>query len=119
MAHSRCIPTQSRRRRSCTACTTCSRRSAERRLRPRRRARGKVKLAVEPLFALMGKGEQPASAAIAAMADLDLAHKVGDQLGKMPDAILAQTLGAILKRADFGPDPARVEIVLAIGKIQA
>jgi HEAT repeat protein len=82
-------------------------------------AKGRVKLAIEPLFDLMGKGEQPASAAIAAMADLDLARKVGDQLGKMPDAILAQTLGAILKRPDFGPDPARVDIVSAIGKIQA
>ena len=81
-------------------------------------AKGRVKIAVDPLFELMGKGEQPASAAIAAIADLDLARKVGDQLGKMPDAILAQTLGAILKRSDFGPDEARVDIVRAIGKIQ-
>ena len=36
----------------------------------------------------------------------------------VPDAILAQTLGMVLKRTDFGPDPARVELVRAIGKIQ-
>jgi hypothetical protein len=52
------------------------------------------------------------------MADVDLSRKIGDQLGKIPDAMLAQTLGAILKRADFGPDEARVDLVRAIGKIQ-
>ncbi|HTL35724.1 MAG TPA: HEAT repeat domain-containing protein [Kofleriaceae bacterium] len=81
-------------------------------------AKGRVRIAVEPMLELLGRGEQSASAALASMADLDLARKIGDQLGKMPDAILAQTLGAILKRSDFGPDEARVDIVRAIGKIQ-
>ena len=81
-------------------------------------AKGRVRIAVEPLLDLLGRGEKPASAALAAMADIDLARKIGDQLGKMPDGILAETLGAILKRSDFGPDQARVDIVRAIGKIQ-
>jgi HEAT repeat protein len=81
-------------------------------------AKGRVRIAVEPLMDLLGRGEQSASAALAAMADNDLARKIGDQLGKMPDGILAQTLGAILKRSDFASDEARVDIVRAIGKIQ-
>ena len=81
-------------------------------------AKGRVREAIEPLFELLARGEESAAKALAAMADADLARKVGDQLGKVPDVILAQTLGMMLRRADFGPDPARVEVVRAIGKIQ-
>lgn len=81
-------------------------------------AKAHVREAVEPLFALLARGEEPAAKALAAMADVDLARKIGDHLGKVPDGILASTLGLVLVRADFGPDPARVELVRAIGKIQ-
>lgn len=80
-------------------------------------AKGRIRDAIDPLFELLARGEEPASKALAAMADADLARKIGDHLGKVPDAILAQTLGLVLRRADFGPDAARVEIVRAIGKI--
>lgn len=81
-------------------------------------AKGRIRAAVEPLFALLGRGEEPAARALAALADPDLVAKIADQLGKVPDATLAQCLGYILKRPDFGPDPARVEVVRAIAKIQ-
>jgi HEAT repeat protein len=81
-------------------------------------AKGHAREAVEPLFQLLARGEEPASKALAAMADADLARKIGDQFGKVPDPILATTLGLVLVRPDFGPDPARVELVRAIGKIQ-
>ena len=81
-------------------------------------AKGRVREAIEPLFELLGRNEEAAAKALAAMADPELARKIGDQLGKVPDTILAQTLGLVLKRPDFGPDAARVEIVRAIGKIQ-
>lgn len=81
-------------------------------------AKGRIREAVEPLFELLARNEDSAAKALAAMADTDLARKIGDQLGKVPDAILAQTLGLVLRRADFGPDPARVELVRALGKIQ-
>lgn len=81
-------------------------------------ARARIRESVEPLFALLARGEDSASKALAAMADPGLARKLGDELGKVPDAVLATTLGRILVRSDFGPDAARVEIVRAIGKIQ-
>ena len=81
-------------------------------------AKGRIREAIEPLFELLGRGEESASKALAAMADADLARKIGEHLGKVPDAMLAQTLGLVLRRSDFGPDPARVELVRAIGKIQ-
>ena len=81
-------------------------------------ARGKIKKAVEPLFVLLSRGEEPAARALAAMADVELAARIADQLGKVPAESLALCLGAILLRADFGPDTARVEVVRAIGKIE-
>jgi hypothetical protein len=51
------------------------------------------------------------------MADPELARKLGDQIGKFPDAVLAHALSLILKRNDF-PDTARVDIVRTIGKIK-
>ena len=80
--------------------------------------KGKHRDAIDPLLLLLAKGEESAARALAALADLDLARKIADQLGKVPEPVLAGCLGAILLRSDFGPDPARVELVRAIGKIQ-
>ena len=80
-------------------------------------AKGRVRDALDPLFALLGRGELPAAQALAQLADPELARKIGDQLGQVPDPALAACLGAILERADFGPDTARVEVVRALGKM--
>jgi HEAT repeat protein len=81
-------------------------------------AKGHAREAIEPLFELLSRNDESAAKALAAMADPDLARKIGEQFGKVPEPMLALTLGLILKRADFGPDPARVDVVRAIGKIQ-
>jgi HEAT repeat protein len=81
-------------------------------------ARAHVRAAVEPLFQLLAKGEDPAARALAQMADPELAAKIADHLGQVPDPQLALCLGLVLGRADFGPDPARVEVVRALAKIQ-
>ena len=80
-------------------------------------ARGRVRDAVDPLLLLLAKGEEPAARALAQLADPVLAAKIADQLGKVPEATLGVCLGGILVRTDFGPDPARVEIVRAIAKL--
>jgi HEAT repeat protein len=80
-------------------------------------AQGHVRESVDTLFALLAKGEEPAARALAQMADGDLARKIGDQLGKVPDAMLSLSLGILLRRADFGPDTARVDVVHALAKI--
>lgn len=81
-------------------------------------AKGHVRAAVEPLLALLAKGEDASARALAQLADPALARTLADQLGKVPEPQLALALGAILRRADFGPDEARVEVVRAIAKIQ-
>lgn len=79
--------------------------------------KGRIRDAVDPMIKLLAKGEEASARALAAMADTELARKLADQLGKVPEAKLALALGLILKRPDFGPDPERVEIVRAIAKI--
>ncbi|HEY4057033.1 MAG TPA: HEAT repeat domain-containing protein [Kofleriaceae bacterium] len=81
-------------------------------------SKAKIKSAIDPMMVLLARGEEGPAHALAAMADPDLARRIADQLGKVPDATLAMCLGEILVRADFGPDTARVEVVRAIGKIQ-
>jgi HEAT repeat protein len=80
--------------------------------------KGHVRAAIDPLLALLAFGEEPAARALAAMADPELVRRIGDQLGKVPDATLALCLGLVLQRADFGPDSERVELVRALGKIK-
>lgn len=80
--------------------------------------KGRVRSAVEPLLLLLAKGEDSSARALAQLADPTLARQLADQLGKVPETTLALALGTILKRTDFGPDEARVEIVRAIAKIQ-
>ena len=88
-------------------------RAAAARGRPRARARRGRHAA-----AAARARREPAARALAALADAELARRIGEHLGKVPDAVLALCLGQILLRADFGPDPARVEVVRAVGKIQ-
>ncbi len=80
-------------------------------------AKGRVREAYDPLFALLDLGEEPAAKALAELADPDLARRIGDHLGKAPDPLLAECLGLVLRRPDFGPDSARVDVVGAIAKI--
>jgi HEAT repeat protein len=77
----------------------------------------KVKAATKPLLALLAKNDEAAARALAQLADVELAKVVAEQLGQVPDDLLAICLGAMLLRADFGPDPARLEVVRAIDKI--
>jgi hypothetical protein len=79
---------------------------------------GRAKATAKALMALLVKGDKPAAAALAAFADADLARQIGEQLGVVPDDLLAECLGLILLRSDFKPDTARVEVVRAIAKIK-
>lgn len=79
-------------------------------------AAGRVRDAIEPLFALLAKGEAPAARALAGLADADLAYKIADQHGKAPDAVVVLALLEIMKRTDV-PDPLRSSLVGALAKI--
>jgi HEAT repeat protein len=81
-------------------------------------ADGHNKATKNALMALFLKGDTASMPGLTALADADLSRQIGEQLGVVPDDLLAQTLGGILLRKDFGPDTARLEVVRAIAKIK-
>ena len=81
-------------------------------------AQRKLRGGVEPLLLLLVKGDEAAATALAALGDPELARKVAETIGKAPDRLAALCLGAMLVRADFKPDGARLEVVRALGNIQ-
>jgi HEAT repeat protein len=77
----------------------------------------KERSAESRLLKLLVHKDESAAPALAAIATPDLAHKLGEMLGQVPDGLLCTTLGDILKRPDFGPEPVRVEIVKTLSKV--
>jgi HEAT repeat protein len=69
------------------------------------------------LLELLQRRDPSAPEAVAAIATPELAHRLSEMIGPIPDALLCDTFGEILKRADFGPDAVRVEIVKTLAKI--
>ncbi|HEY8141457.1 MAG TPA: HEAT repeat domain-containing protein [Kofleriaceae bacterium] len=79
----------------------------------------KLRGGVEPLLALLVKGDEAAASALAPLADPEVARKVAEAIGRAPDVAVAKCLGKILVRPDFKPDSARLEVVRALGRIDA
>ena len=73
--------------------------------------------AEDALVKLLAHQDKVAVDALAAIGGPLLARKLGELIGQIPDALIAGTLGGLLGRADFGPDPIRVEVVKTLGKI--
>ena len=73
--------------------------------------------AEERLIKLMEHRDASAASALAAIATPQLAHRLSEMLGAVPDPILCTALGEMLKRADFGPEPIRVEVVRTLSKV--
>ena len=82
-------------------------------------AQRKLRGGVEALLQLLVKGDEASAPALAALADPELARKVAETIGKAPDPLVSRCLGAMLARPDFKPDGARVELVRALGRIEA
>jgi len=72
---------------------------------------------VDQLLALLKKGDEATSTALAAVANADVARRVAELVGEAPDGLVAETLGKISLRTDLGKEDVYVEIVRAIGKI--
>lgn len=77
----------------------------------------KDKNAADPLIELLKKGDDATVPALAAIATPELARRLGELVGEAPDGLLAETLGLILLRTDFGKEEAYVQVVEVLGKI--
>lgn len=75
------------------------------------------KTAEDRLIKLMEHRDASAAGALAAIATPALAHRLSEMLGAVPDPILCTALGEMLQRADFGPEPIRVEVVHTLAKV--
>ena len=49
--------------------------------------------------------------------EADTARALSEMIGNVPDSFITETLGLLLLRPDFGPDPLRLEVVKTLGKL--
>ncbi|HZS36294.1 MAG TPA: HEAT repeat domain-containing protein [Polyangia bacterium] len=77
----------------------------------------KERSAIEPLVKLLEHKDAAAATALAQLATPELAHRMAEMIGRVPDALLCSALGEMLKRPDFGPEPIRVEVVKTLSKV--
>jgi HEAT repeat protein len=69
------------------------------------------------LLKLLQHKDAAAPGALALLATPELARRLSEMLGQVPDSLLCNALGEILKRPDFGPEPIRLEIVKTLSKV--
>lgn len=74
--------------------------------------------AAEPaLIKLLLRKDAAAPAALGQIGGAETARALAEMIGTVPDRLLAETLGLLLIRPDFGPDPLRLEVVKTLGKL--
>jgi len=76
-----------------------------------------IRAAVDPLVALLRRGDEVAVQALGQLGDSQVAAKVAELIGVAPDALVSHALGAILLNPKFGPDDARLEVVKTLGGV--
>ena len=72
--------------------------------------------AEDRLIRLMEHRDASSATALAAIATPQLAHRLSEMLGQVPDPILCTALGEMLQRPDF-PEPIRVQVVDTLSKV--
>jgi HEAT repeat protein len=77
----------------------------------------KERRAETPLFKMLKRGDRSAAVPLGIVAGAETAKGLGELLGQVPDGAIVAALGAMLKRADFGPDALRTEVVKTLDKI--
>jgi HEAT repeat protein len=71
----------------------------------------------DALVKLLAHKDESAVKALGVLGGPTTARRLGELEGQIPDGLLAQTFDELLSRPDFGPDPLRVEVVKALGKL--
>jgi HEAT repeat protein len=80
-------------------------------------AERKERKAEKSLFKMLRRGDKSAAGPLGTVGGVETAKQLAELIGELPDAAVATALGTMLRRADFGPDPLRTEVVKALGKI--
>lgn len=69
------------------------------------------------LIKLLLRKDSAAPAALGKIGGADTARALSEMIGNVPDSFITETLGLLLLRSDFGPDPLRLEVVKTLGKL--
>lgn len=75
------------------------------------------KSAEPALIKLLQRKDTAAPEALGLIGGPDTARALGEMIGTVPNYLVTATLGALLKRSDFGPEPVRTEVVKMLGKM--
>lgn len=79
---------------------------------------GRHEKSAEPaLIKLLLRKDAAAPAALGQVGGADTARALSEMIGNVPDRMILETLGELLKRPDFGPEQVRVQVVKTIGKM--
>lgn len=69
------------------------------------------------LIKLLLRKDGAAPAALGQIGGPDTARALAEMIGNVPDSMILETLGHLLERPDFGPEPVRVQVVKTVGKM--
>lgn len=75
------------------------------------------KSAEPALIKLLLRKDPAAPPALGQVGGPDTARALSEMIGNVPDRMILETLGELLKRPDFGPEQVRVQVVKTIGKM--
>lgn len=75
------------------------------------------KSAESALIKLLLRKDSAAPEALGLIGGPDTARALGEMIGTVPNYLITATLGALLRRPDFGPEPMRTEVVKTLGKM--
>lgn len=69
------------------------------------------------LIKLLLRKDSAAPPALGLIGGPDTARALAEMVGNVPDRMILETLGELLKRPDFGPEPVRVQVIKTLGKM--
>lgn len=69
------------------------------------------------LIKLLQRKDPAATVALGQIGGPDTARALAEMIGNVPDHMILETLGHLLARSDFGPEPVRLQVVKTIGKM--
>jgi hypothetical protein len=73
--------------------------------------------AVPRLLALLERGDSGAAVPVAQLGGASVARALIGSVGALSEDVVARAMGEMLLRADFGPDPIRLEVVRALATL--
>lgn len=75
------------------------------------------KTAEPALIKLLLRKDSAAPSALGLVGGPETARALGEMIGSVPNYLITQTLGELLRRPDFGGEPVRTEVVKMLGKM--